>query len=227
MRLPNSQFPVEVSSSISSNSCGIAMNAKVFHALSSGQYQNKIGSVVREISCNAYDSHVDNGNVDEPFEIHLPDAFEPYWSVRDYGTGLTPEIIDTVYRNYFVSTKDDCNNKIGAFGLGSKTPLCYTDQFTLTSVTDGVMRAYSVYFDEDGLTRIDLMAEMPTDERQGVEIKVGVRPEDFHTFADEVREQLRFFKVKPTFTTILLLPSIRFEYQTTSRTPLTAVSSRL
>lgn len=189
--------PVEISSSLGTSSFSIAMNAKAFRTLSDTLYQNKIGSIVREISCNALDGHTANGNASQPFEVHLPDHFEPWFAVKDFGIGLTPDDIVTVFTKYFESTKEQTNEMIGAFGLGGKSPFSYTDQFTVTSITDGMSRAYSAYIGEDGLPRIDLMAEFPTDEPTGVEVKIGVNVDDYRKFADELKNQLRWFRVKP------------------------------
>lgn len=197
MELPKNTSPVTTVGSMSNSTFSIAMNAKAFRVLSDTLYQNKIGSIVREISCNALDGHIAKGNADVPFSIHVPDSFEPWFSVRDYGIGLTPEAMVDVFTKYFESTKDQSNDSIGAFGLGAKTPFSYTDQFNVTSVTDGIMRAYSAFIDEGGMPTISLMAEVPTDEVSGVEIKIGVKPADFARFRSEIVEQLRFFKVKP------------------------------
>lgn len=196
MLIPSSNGPVEVSNSMGSSSFSIAMNAKAFRTLSDSLYQNKIGSIVREICCNAVDGHIANGNV-APFSVHLPDAFEPWFSVRDYGIGLSPNAIETVFTKYFESTKDQSNEMIGSFGLGAKSPFSYSDNFTVTSVTGGISRAYSAYIAEDGLPRIDLMVEFESDVSTGVEIKIGVKPEDFNKFRDELKDQLRFFETKP------------------------------
>lgn len=198
MLINTKSSPVEISSSLGTSSFSIAMNAKAFRTLSDTLYQNKIGSIVREISCNALDGHTANGNVDQPFEVHLPDHFEPWFAVKDFGIGLTPDDIVTVFTKYFESTKEQTNEMIGAFGLGGKSPFSYTDQFTVTSITDGMSRAYSAYIGEDGLPRIDLMAEFPTDEPTGVEVKIGVNVDDYSKFADELKNQLRWFRVKPT-----------------------------
>lgn len=105
-------------------------SAKAFSILSSGIYANKIRAIIRELSCNAYDSHVEAGKKDVPFEVHLPTHFEPYFYVRDYGTGLTHQQVFDVYTTYFESTKTDSNDYIGALGLGSKSPFSYTENFT-------------------------------------------------------------------------------------------------
>ena len=126
MLINTKSSPVEISSSLGTSSFSIAMNAKAFRTLSDTLYQNKIGSIVREISCNALDGHTANGNANQPFEVHLPDHFEPWFAVKDFGIGLTPDDIVTVFTKYFESTKEQTNEMIGAFGLGGKSPFSYT-----------------------------------------------------------------------------------------------------
>jgi len=178
----------------------IAANAKMFRILSDNMYQDKIGSIAREISCNALDSHIMAGNTETPFLIHLPDQFEPWFAVRDYGVGMSPDMVKDVFCSYGESTKDQSNDSIGAFGLGAKTPFAYSDQFNIVSIFNGVMYAYSAFYNSAGLPEIMLMAETPTTEHNGVEIKMGVKPADFNRFKEAIRDQLRFFPVKPKVT---------------------------
>ena len=198
MKLYNDNAAVEVVGANTTSSFSIAMNGKAFKVLSDTLYQNKIGSIVRELSCNAYDAHVMNGNKEVPFHIHLPDAFEPWFSVKDFGVGLSPESIRTVFTVYFESTKDQSNDAIGAFGLGAKTPFSYTDQFTISSIWGGKLNVYSAFITSSGVPDLALMHTEDTSEATGVEINMSVRKEDFSTFTNEVLEQLKYFSVKPT-----------------------------
>lgn len=179
------------------SSFSIAMNGKAFRVLSDTIYKDKIGSLVREISCNAYDSHVQAGRADVPFTIHLPDAMEPYFAVTDYGLGLSADAVRSIFTQYFNSTKDNSNDVIGAFGLGSKTPFAYTDSFTVTSTYNGETIFYSAYLNDDGVPSIAELGRQPSDGHNGVEIKVPVNRDDFRNFQNAVAEQLRFFNVKP------------------------------
>lgn len=176
----------------------IEMNPKAFKVLSDTLYKNKIGSIVRELSCNAFDAHIMAGNADRPFEIHLPDAFEPYFSIRDFGTGISHEDIKRVYTSYFTSTKDQENESVGAFGLGSKTPFAYTDAFTVISIHNGIKTMYNAHMN-GGLPAIVAYGKPePTDEPDGLEVNVSVESVDYKAFADAVQKQLKFFSVKPT-----------------------------
>lgn len=180
-----------------SSGFGIANNGKAFKVLSDSIYQDKIGSMIRETACNGLDSHIQNGNPERPIEIHLPNAFEPYYSVQDFGLGMTKEVIDEVFTVYFASTKSQSNDVIGAFGLGAKTPFAYTDKFTVTTVKDGMKWMYVMYYNNNSEPQSDLMFEEETDEENGVKIEVPVKPEHFREFRDSLRSQLRFFPVKP------------------------------
>lgn len=197
MKLNTTSAPVEVVGNTSNSNFSIAVNGKAFRVLSDTLYKNKIGSIVREISCNAYDAHVMAGKKDVPFTVHLPDDFEPWFSVQDQGVGLSPDDIANVFTVYFQSTKDQSNDAIGAFGLGAKTPFSYTDQFTVTSVKDGMKRMYSAYITPEGIPNIAEMHAEETTEENGVEIRMAVKREDYAKFKQEVATQLRYFKIKP------------------------------
>ena len=58
----------------------IRNSAKAFNILSSGLYANKIRAIVRELSCNAVDSHMAAGCADTPFDVHLPNQLEPWFA---------------------------------------------------------------------------------------------------------------------------------------------------
>jgi len=198
MKLANDNFNVEIQGGQSeSTAFSIQMNSKAFKVLSDTLYQNKCGSIVRELSTNAYDSHVMAGRADVPFVIHLPDNFEPWFSVKDSGTGMSPKDIRTVFISYFSSTKDQSNECTGMLGLGAKTPFSYTDQFTVTSYQNGVCTIYSAFITESGVPNIIEMYSSESTEPSGVEIKLSVKSQDYGRFKSEVQEQLKFFKVKP------------------------------
>lgn len=198
MKLQENNFPVQVSGADSGVSqFSIAMNAKAFKVLSDTLYQDKIGSLVREISTNAYDGHIMAGKQEVPFEIHLPDNFEPWFAVKDFGVGLSPDGIRQVFTTYFMSTKDQSNDTVGAFGLGAKTPFAYTDQFTIESNYNSVKTIYSAFIDASGIPNIAEMHSEKTEEGNGVEIKVAVKQDDFYAFNNAVAKQLKYFKVKP------------------------------
>ena len=176
----------------------IRNSAKAFNILSSGLYANKIRAVIRELSCNAVDSHTAAGKMDTPFDVHLPNSLEPHFSIRDYGTGLSHNQVSNIYTTYFESTKTDSNAFIGALGLGSKSPFSYTDNFTVTAIKDGKKGIYTAFINEQGVPSIALMMSEDTDEPSGVEVKFSVNERyDFDKFRQEARNVYKYFALRP------------------------------
>lgn len=176
----------------------IRNSAKAFNILSSGLYANKIRAIIRELSCNAVDSHVAASKADTPFEVHLPNQLEPWFSVRDYGTGLTHDQVTNIYTTYFESTKTDSNSFIGALGLGSKSPFSYTDNFTVTAIRDNRKGIYTAFINDQGVPSIALMHESESTEPNGVEVKFAVTNQyDFNKFRDEAVVVYKYFKLRP------------------------------
>jgi hypothetical protein len=172
---------------------------KAFKILSD-LYSDKPLAIVRELGCNAHDSHVQAGKPNRPFHIHAPNSLEPWITIQDYGTGISHENIYNIYAVYFESTKTNTNDQIGCLGLGSKSPFCYTDNFTITSVYGGVKRIYNAYFNETTMPTIALVSTMDTKDENGVAIQIPVKPEDFFNFYRAIQKSFRFFDVRPTIS---------------------------
>lgn len=176
----------------------IRNSAKAFNILSSGLYANKIRAIIRELSCNAVDSHTAAGKTDTPFDVHLPNALEPFFSIRDYGTGLNHEQVTNIYTTYFESTKTSSNEFIGALGLGSKSPFSYTDNFTVTAIKDGRKGIYTAFINEQGVPSIALMMEEESTDPAGVEVRFAVEERwDFDKFRQEAKHVYEYFKLRP------------------------------
>lgn len=175
----------------------IQMGAKAFSVLSQRLYSDKVMAVVREIACNAYDAHVEAGNAHVPLRVHMPSTYEPYFSIRDFGTGMTHNKVMKLYTTFFASDKTGSNEQIGGLGLGSKAPFAYASQFTVTTYLDGEMRIYVCTIGVNGEPQIVLADGMPcpTDEENGVEVSVSVRAEDFSRFEEKAR--IHFFRYDP------------------------------
>jgi hypothetical protein len=189
----------------------IRNSAKAFKILSDGLYSNKIRAIIRELSCNAVDSHVAAGKSDVPFEVHLPTVLEPWFAVRDFGIGLDGDQVVNIYTTYFESTKTDSNDFIGALGLGSKSPFSYTENFTVTAIKGGTKRIYSAFINEHGIPCVAEMAAELTDEINGVEVKFSVTDKgDYYSFQNQAAYVFEWFKNKPTITGV-----VSFEHRTT------------
>lgn len=176
----------------------IRNSAKAFNILSSGLYANKIRAIIRELSTNAVDSHIAANNGNTPFDVHLPTALEPWFSVRDYGQGLDHEQVVNIYTTYFESTKTASNEFVGCLGLGSKSPFAYTDNFTVTAIKNGRKGIYTAFINEHGVPSIALMFEETTTEPNGVEVKFAVNDRnDFYKFEQEAKYVYTYFSLLP------------------------------
>lgn len=174
------------------NTASIAMTAELFKLLSSGVYENKIAAIIREIICNGRDAQMDAGTTDTPIVMHLPNQLEPWWSVRDFGTGLAKDKVMNLYVTYGMSTKGASNDFIGAMGIGSKSPLAYTDSFMVTSWFEGEKTTFNIFMDK-GIPQIACMGSQPSDEPTGFQVTMQVRDNDFRDFKYEAEKFLKVF----------------------------------
>jgi len=173
----------------------IARTAEAFRILSDGLYSNKIKAIVRELSTNAEDSHIKAGNTDV-FEVHLPSYDEPWFLVRDFGTGLSHEDVMELYSTYFGTNKAGDLDTTGSLGLGSKSPLSKQRSFTVISRFQGVENHYIVALNEDRIPEVNYLPEQTTetDKPNGMEIQVAVATGDIYDYIHEAANVYYHFK---------------------------------
>ena len=169
----------------------MALNDKLFEIMYGKLYSDKELANVRELSCNAKDAHIDAGTTDTLFEVHLPNTLEPYFGVKDFGTGLTPQQMIDIYTVFGESTKDGSNATNGALGLGCKTPFAMTDQFTISSRVDGKVYHYIAFKGDDRLPTLSDPQVADTLEPNGLTIRVPIDPHKFHQFSRSAASALR------------------------------------
>ena len=199
MKLHAGTNVIEKSGQFEESKFSIEASSKAFFILSDGLYSNKILAVVRELSTNAYDSHVEAGKADVPFDVHIPTQLEPVFSIRDYGTSMDHNSCMQLYTTYFRSTRNNSNDAVGCLGLGSKAPFAYSDSFTVEAYLDGVRRLYTAYKDEGGNPVFSLLDESSTDEKNGIKVSINVNSYDVNRFQLEATRVYEYFKVKPNF----------------------------
>ena len=175
----------------------------IFQMFTSNIYSNPIGSIVREITSNAVDSHI-AADVDTPVIVRLgydENTKGKYISIIDYGVGMSPKLIDDVYTVYFESTKRDSNDEIGGFGIGGKTPLAYKrmvgsgeydNSFFLITNYNGVKYFYNIYEGQKSPEYI-LLHKEETNEHNGTEVRIPVLHSDIYKFETEIIKQLYYF----------------------------------
>lgn len=178
----------------------------VFQLFTKNIYSNPIGTVVREITSNCFDSHIEAG-VNSPVVIKKfkdPQTDTLYISFIDFGVGMSPDRVENIYGVYFESTKRADNTQIGGFGIGGKTPLAYKrstghgegeydNSFYVITNFNGTRYYYCIYEGAEA-PEISLLHSESTTERNGTEIRIPVLEKDLTTFTKEMVRQLYYFE---------------------------------
>lgn len=186
----------------------------IIHVLTN-LYEDPEKTVIREYYSNAVDSHIAAGT-DRKVDVTLPSIFNPVYSVQDYGVGLSEHELLTICSSYGKSTKRDSNSQIGAFGLGFKSALAYTSQFTVEAVKDGILTIATVGTSVDGSAEMSILATTETDKPNGVKVSIPIkgsvasflnRAREFFQYVDEdylniVNEGFSVVNYKNTLTKI-------------------------
>ena len=178
----------------------------IFQIFSKNIYSNPIGSIVREITSNCFDSHIE-ANVNAPVVIrkHQDKQTGTYYiSFFDFGVGMSPDRINKVFSVYFESTKRTNNEQIGGFGLGSKSPLAYKrstgygegeydNSYNIITNYNGVRYTYLIH-EGKKCPHITLMDYNTTTENNGTEVQIPVLEKDINSFQNEMLKQLYYFE---------------------------------
>lgn len=170
--------------------------AMIFQMFTGGLYSDPVGTVIREIASNCFDSHVEAGvdSVKNPVVIRLTkEVSGNFISFIDKGVGMSPDRVENIYGNYFKSTKRQTNDQIGGFGLGGKTPLAYTSSFFLITRFDGIEYTYSV-FEGNETPAFELLSQSSTTLSNGTEVKIPVKESDVNEFEKKTLRQLFYFE---------------------------------
>lgn len=136
--------------------------------LSSNLYSAPEKSFIREIVSNAWDAQVEAGTTSEPVIISMKNKEV---SIRDFGTGISPERFREIYCNIGSSTKRDSNDYIGGFGLGRFSALSCSDTVFIDSFYEGTQYSYVMIKDGNAIT-INLIFQQATTEANGVQVSI-------------------------------------------------------
>ena len=197
MKLSESKPNVEVSSNMQSHLFSIQDQGMIFDILRNKMYSNTILAICREISCNARDAHREVGKDDVPIVITLPNSLSPFYKIKDFGPGISPDRMVNIFIKYTASTKRDDNVQTGGFGLGAKTPFSYSDTFTIETIVDGIKYNYACFIDETKVGKLMLLSQAPSSEENGTEIIIPVKNADFNNFNVYTKSSVKHWKIKP------------------------------
>lgn len=192
----------------------VANNAAMQKILSDSLYQNKPKSVIREICCNALDAHFEAGISDKPIKVTFPTSLDPTFSVRDFGTGLSLEELTELYTVYGISTKRGSDDAIGGFGIGSKSPFCYTKMWNVISRHNGMKYVVCNSMDSKERFCFDVLHQEECDEPSGIEVRFDVDRKDFETFTSNAKEVFKYFNVTPETNINLNIEKPKYELKT-------------
>jgi len=198
----------EIESTTATKKMRLSENAQsmVFQMFTKNVYSNPIGTIVREITSNCFDSHVE-AKVDSPVLLkHFVDdnTETHYISFIDYGMGMSKDRIENIYSVYFESTKRIDNTQIGGFGIGGKTPLAYKrstglgdneydNSFYVITTYDNIKYFYMIYEGEE-TPIVSLLHEEETTDHNGTEVRIPILEKDLDKFRNEITKQLYYFE---------------------------------
>lgn len=179
----------------------IKASAKAFDILSSKLYSNPILAIVRELSTNAVDAHIQAGNKSVKYDVSIPTPMTPYYIIRDYGDGLTQDAVENIFTTIFESTKTDSNDVTGCLGLGSKSPFSYVDSYNVDSYVDGTLYHYTCFKDEHGIPCVAFLGDESTSEKNGLKITIAVKVHDCAEFERAAQKVYPYLAIKPNWIT--------------------------
>lgn len=197
MKLYNEEVEVRSEGTFVGSESRIKNSAHMYKVLSKALYSDPYLAIVRELCCNAWDSHIAAGNTGKKFDLCLPNALAPFFKVRDYGTGIATDADVLKMYDYGESTKQQSDVMTGCFGLGAKSPYAYTQKFTTLNYYNGKVTHFISFMDEHGIPQTLKMSEQETDQPNGLEVSFSVEPDDFYSFQTATQRALRPFKIKP------------------------------
>ena len=174
----------------SSVEMGVSDSAALMHIFSTTLYTYPKLATVREIICNGWDGHITGGCTDIPLQITITDE---HIVIRDFGPGIPHEKIGPIYGVFGNSTKREDGTVTGGFGLGSKAPFSYTDNFEVVSNNGGIKSVYRVSkssMEKGGKPSIDTMVQIPTEET-GIRVTIPLKSaNDRGWFESHIKEVL-------------------------------------
>lgn len=123
---------------------GININNLTFNLMVDGIYQNKLGSVIREIATNARDSIIEAQKGKLVITVTETEN-SIILSFKDTGLGLSKEETETYLCNLNSSSKRSSNNTVGYMGIGSKSPFSLTPSYNYICIKDNVKTTLELF----------------------------------------------------------------------------------
>ena len=116
MKLQQHNNTLQTNCEVVSKQFGIGNSAKIIAILRDKLYEKKVQCLVQEYISNARDSHRQAGKGNN-FEVTIPTRLSPVFKVRDFGVGISPEMMENVFIMYGSSTKEHTNDLTGGMRI--------------------------------------------------------------------------------------------------------------
>lgn len=181
--------------------------------LTSNLYSNPLQSFLRETVTNAYDSCVEAGTPGKSIIMLIQDKDSRNFtiSIRDYGTGVSPERFNKIYKNIGSSTKRESNDYMGMFGIGRLSCLSVVDVAEINSYYNGTKYSYLMYKNGMGIN-IDEVSQTHGNYRNGLEVVVEL-----------TKDISNLIELKKGLLKLILFDSLEVRYIGNSSTIIEAV----
>lgn len=165
----------------------------ITHILSrlTDMYSDPILAAARETISNALDATMKMPEDQrKPVDVSVG-SFDTTFTVRDYGIGMSPTEVKENFMSYGSSTKTSDFDAVGSYGLGSKSPLAYTSEFTVTTTRDGVTTAFKMSNTSAGF-KYDILYIRETDRASGTIVAIPMRTADTNRFLDVSQDYQKY-----------------------------------
>lgn len=213
MLLDIKNIDVSVEGDVSISEFGIKEKnkPKLFNYLFNKIYSDKLTAIIREVSSNALDAHVAAGKRLTQIRVELPTKWDSNLQIRDYGVGLTHREMVETYTSLCESTKSNSDDQTGCFGLGSKSPFCYTDSFSIDVFQNGICRHYSAYKGNGETPQLALLFEEHTSEPDGLKVIIPIKEDEKDACVEKALKFFSFWKIPPIINYSLTKHEIVYE----------------
>lgn len=162
-------------------------------------YKNPISAIVKELVSNQKDAMMEVGNpngevIVEFIEENRLLGLSNCVKFIDFGSGVSPERFNEVYRRLGESTKRESNDYNGSFGAGSKSSFAYSETYTIETIHNNIKYIYIGLDTGVNFTYSLLSKEEVNSPNQTTVIVPVKNKKDLGEFKDAVREKIAFVK---------------------------------
>lgn len=170
MLIQSRQSAVEISSAFESTAFTIVDSKNSFALLQGKHYENPSIAVLRALVENALDTQRE-ATSEKPIEILIGRAGD--LSVKDHGTGISPEVFEQHFTVFFASNRTESNDYHGVYGMGAKAPFSIASIFFVTTIHEGIQYEWACKHGDPAPSAV-LLNESITTEPSGTQISFNV-----------------------------------------------------